>query len=49
MEKQDNEVKLATLNERNRIAREIHDPLGIQCPAHFTGGALLATARMRLR
>ena len=28
MEKQDYELKLATLNERNRIAREIHDNVG---------------------
>lgn len=28
MEKQDYEVRLATLNERNRIAREIHDNVG---------------------
>jgi len=28
MEKQDYEVNLATLNERNRIAREIHDNVG---------------------
>jgi Signal transduction histidine kinase len=28
MEKQDYEVNLATLNERNRIAREIHDNIG---------------------
>lgn len=30
MEKQDYEVRLATLNERNRIAREIHDNVGHQ-------------------
>lgn len=28
MEKQDYEIRLATLNERNRIAREIHDNVG---------------------
>jgi len=28
MEKQDYEIKLATLNERNRIARDIHDNVG---------------------
>lgn len=28
LEKQDYEVRLATLNERNRIAREIHDQVG---------------------
>ena len=28
MEKQDNEIYLATLHERNRIAREIHDNVG---------------------
>ena len=28
MEKQDYEIYLATLRERNRIAREIHDNVG---------------------
>ena len=28
LEKQDNEIYLATLKERNRIAREIHDNVG---------------------
>ena len=28
MEKQDTEIYLATLKERNRIAREIHDNVG---------------------
>ncbi len=28
LENQDNEIRLATLNERNRIAREIHDNVG---------------------
>ena len=28
LEKQDNEIYLATLRERNRIAREIHDNVG---------------------
>jgi|BioPla2DNA2_1021312.scaffolds.fasta_scaffold28309_2 signal transduction histidine kinase len=46
MEKQDNEVKLATLNERNRIAREIHDSVGHTMSSSLLQvGALLATAR----
>ena len=28
LEKQDYEIQVATLNERNRIAREIHDSVG---------------------
>lgn len=36
LEKQDNEVYLATINERNRIAREIHDSVG-----HLLSSAIL--------
>lgn len=36
LEKQDYEINLATLNERNRIAREIHDNIG-----HILSSALL--------
>ena len=44
MEKQDYEVNLATLNERNRIAREIHDSVGhVMSSAILQVGALLAT------
>lgn len=44
MEKQDYEVNLATLNERNRIARDIHDSVGhILSNAILQTGALLAT------
>jgi signal transduction histidine kinase len=44
MEKQDFEVNLATLNERNRIARDIHDSVGhILSNAILQTGALLAT------
>src|SRR6056297_4116890 len=45
MEKQDYEVNLATLNERNRIAREIHDSVGhVMSSAILQVGALMATA-----
>ncbi len=45
MEKQDYEVNLATLNERNRIAREIHDNIGhVMSSAILQVGALMATA-----
>lgn len=44
MEKQDYEVNLATLNERNRIARDIHDNVGhVLSNALLQTGALLAT------
>jgi signal transduction histidine kinase len=44
MDKQDYEVHLATLNERNRIARDIHDNVGhILSNAILQTGALLAT------
>lgn len=43
LEKQDYEVNLATLNERNRIAREIHDNVGhVLSSAIIQVGALLA-------
>lgn len=41
LEKQDYEVRLATLNERNRIAREIHDQVG-----HLLSRSLLQTAAL---
>jgi signal transduction histidine kinase len=46
MEKQDYDVKLATLNERNRIAREIHDNVGhVMSSAILQVGALMATTK----
>ncbi|MDR3643538.1 MAG: histidine kinase [Clostridia bacterium] len=46
MEKQDYEVRLATLRERNRIAREIHDSVGhLLTSSILQIGALLATCR----
>lgn len=46
MEKQDYEINLATLNERNRIAREIHDSVGHTLSnAILQTGALLSTCR----
>lgn len=46
MEKQDYEVNLATLNERNRIARDIHDNVGhILTNSILQTGALMATCR----
>jgi signal transduction histidine kinase len=43
LEKQDYELNLATLNERNRIAREIHDNVGhLLSSALLQSGALLA-------
>lgn len=45
LEKQDYEVRLATLNERNRIAREIHDSVGhVMASSILQVGALIATA-----
>ncbi len=42
IEKQDNELNLATINERNRIAREIHDNVGhLLSSAILQSGALL--------
>lgn len=40
-EKQEYEIRLATLNERNRIAREIHDQVG-----HLLSRSLLQTAAL---
>jgi len=46
MEKQDYEINLATLNERNRIAREIHDSAGhVMSSAILQVGALSATVK----
>lgn len=46
IEKQDYEVNLATLNERNRIAREIHDNIGhILSRSILQTGALIAIAK----
>ena len=46
MEKQDYEIRLATLNERNRIAREIHDSVGhMLSRSILQTGALLAINR----
>jgi signal transduction histidine kinase len=42
LEKQDYEIHLATLNERNRIAREIHDHVG-----HLLTRALLQVGALR--
>ena len=49
MEKQDYEIRLATLNERNRIAREIHDSVGhMLSRSILQTGALLAINRAAL-
>ena len=46
MEKQDYEIKLATLNERNRIAREIHDSTGHALSSSILQiGALMAISK----
>ncbi len=46
MEKQDYEVKLATLSERNRIARDIHDNVGHMLSRSILQiGALLAISK----
>ncbi len=42
VENQDNEVRLATLNERNRIAREIHDNVG-----HMLSRSLIMVGALR--
>jgi len=41
IEKQDNEIYLAAINERNRIAREIHDNVG-----HLLSSAILQSAAL---
>lgn len=46
LEKQDYEINLATLNERNRIAREIHDNVGhLLSSSILQIGALMATCK----
>ena len=46
MEKQDYEISLATLNERNRIARDIHDSVGhVLSNAILQTGAIMATCK----
>ncbi len=46
LEKQDYEVNLATLNERNRIARDIHDTVGhLLSNSLLQTGALIATCK----
>lgn len=46
MEKQDYEINLATLNERNRIARDIHDNVGHMLSSSILQiGALLVTSK----
>lgn len=46
MERQDYEINLATLSERNRIAREIHDNVGhLLSSSILQIGALMATCR----
>jgi signal transduction histidine kinase len=46
IEKQDNEIFIATLNERNRIAREIHDHVGHQLSSAILQlGALMAICK----
>jgi signal transduction histidine kinase len=46
LEKQDYEIRVATLNERNRIARDIHDGVGhLLSSALLQVGALMATCR----
>lgn len=42
IEKQDNELNLATINERNRIAREIHDNVG-----HLLSSAILQSGALK--
>ncbi len=42
IEKQDNELNLATMNERNRIAREIHDNVG-----HLLSSAILQSGALK--
>ncbi|HHW48725.1 MAG TPA: two-component sensor histidine kinase [Clostridiaceae bacterium] len=51
IEKQDYELHLATLNERNRIAREIHDNVGhlLSSAILQTGALLMVTKDEKLR
>jgi len=45
-EKQDDEINIATLNERNRIAREIHDNVGhLLSSSILQIGAIIATTK----
>ena len=40
LEEQDTEIYMATLKERNRIAREIHDNVGhMLCPGNSSDGS----------
>ena len=46
MEKQDTEITLATMNERNRIARDIHDNVGHMLSSSILQiGAMIATGK----
>jgi len=46
LDKQDYEINLATLNERNRIARDIHDSIGhVLSNSILQTGALMATCK----
>jgi signal transduction histidine kinase len=46
MKNQDNEITLATLNERNRIARDIHDNVGHMLSSSILQiGAMIATEK----
>ncbi|MBN2221083.1 MAG: sensor histidine kinase [Vallitaleaceae bacterium] len=46
LEKQDDEIHIATLNERNRIAREIHDNVGHQLSSSLLQiGALMVLSK----
>lgn len=46
LEKQDDEIRIATLNERNRIAREMHDSIGHQLSrAILQVGALISISK----
>ena len=46
IDKQDHEIHIATLNERNRIAREIHDHVGHQLSSSLLQiGALMAISK----